>query len=214
MIETLVAKRKRALKIYSFLKSAYPNSKCPLYYIAAHELLVAIILSEYSTYEQVNIVTKTLFKKYHSLKDFAYCNIGSLVEDIHSTGNQNEKAEKIKQACLIIIDQHNGVVPYSLGDLLGLPGIGRETAKCIMGEIYNIPTIMIDTHMVRIMKLLGLTRGNNLRIIESEVMDTFEKKVWLKLSHLINHHGSAVCTERKPHCKACVINKLCPSSHV
>tara|TARA_B100001013_G_scaffold343314_1_gene270791 strand:- start:582 stop:1226 length:645 start_codon:yes stop_codon:yes gene_type:complete len=214
LIETLVAKRKRALKIYSFLKSAYPNSKCPLYYIAAHDLLVAIILSEHSTYEQVNIVTKTLFKKYHSLKDFAYCNIGSLAEDIHSTGNQNEKAEKIKQACLIIIDQHNGVVPYSLGDLLGLPGIGRETAKCIMGEIYNIPTIVIDTRMVRIMKLLGLTKSNDPKKIESDIMGAFEKKVWLKLSHLINDHGRAVCVERIPHCKACVINQLCPSSYV
>ena len=115
---------------------------------------------------------------------------------------------------MIIVEQYSGVVPSSIDDLLGLPGVGKETAKCIMGEIYNIPTIMIDTHMVRIMKLLGLTRGNNLKIIESEVMDTFEKKVWLKLSHLINHHGRAVCTERKPHCKACVINKLCPSSHV
>ena len=214
MIETLVRKKQRASKIFSLLKRKYPYSKYHLYYTSPHELLIANILSDDCTRERVNTVAKKLFNKYHSPIDFAYCNLDSLAEDIRSTGNQNEKANKIKQACLIIVEQYSGVVPSSIDDLLGLPGVGKETAKCIMGEIYNIPTIMIDTHMVRIMKLLGLTRGNNLRIIESEVMDTFEKKVWLKLSHLINHHGSAVCTERKPHCKACVINKLCPSSHV
>ncbi len=214
MIETLVRKKQRASRIYSLLKRTYPYSKYYLYYTSPHELLVANILSDHCTRERVNTVTKKLFNKYHSPIDFAYCNLDSLVEDIHSTGNQNEKAKKIKQACLIIVEQYSGVVPCSIDDLLGLPGVGKETAKCIMGEIYNIPTIMIDTHMVRIMKLLGLTRGNNLRIIESEVMDTFEKKDWVKLSHLINDHGGAVCTKRKPHCKACVINKLCPSSYV
>ena len=214
MIETLVRKKQRASKIFSLLKRKYPYSKYRLYYTSSHELLVANILSDNCTRERVNTVTKKLFNKYHSPIDFAYCNLDSLAEDIHSTGNQNEKANKIKQACLIIVEQYSRVVPSSIDDLLGLPGVGKETAKCIMGEIYNIPTIMIDTHMVRIMKLLGLTRGNNLRIIESEVMDTFEKKVWLKLFHLINHHGRVVCTERKPHCKACVIKKLCPSSHV
>ncbi len=214
MIETLVRKKQRASKIYSLLKRTYPYSKHYLYYTSPHELLVANILSDQCTRERVNTVTKKLFNKYHSPIDFAYCNLDSLAEDIHSTGNQNEKANKIKQACLIIVEHYSGVVPSNIDDLLGLSGVGKETAKCIMGEIYNIPTIMIDTHMVRIMKLLGLTRGNNSKIIESEVMDTFEKKVWLKLSHLINDHGSAVCVARKPHCKACVINKLCPSSYV
>ena len=214
MIETLVRKKQRASKIFSLLKRKYPYSKYHLYYTSPHELLVANILSDHCTRERVNTVTKKLFNKYHSSIDFAYCNLDSLAEDIRSTGNQNNKAKKIKKACRIIVEKYSGVVPCSIDDLLDLPGVGKETAKCIMGEIYNIPTIMIDTHMVRIMKLLGLTRGNNPKIIESEVMDTFEKKVWLKLFHLINHHGRVVCTERKPHCKACVINKLCPSSHV
>ena len=214
MIETLVRKKQRASKIFSLLKRKYPYSKYRLYYTSSHELLVANILSDNCTRERVNTVTKKLFNKYHSPIDFAYCDLDSLAEDIHSTGNQNEKANKIKQACLIIVEQYSRVLPSSIDDLLGLPGVGKETAKCIMGEIYNIPTIAIDTQMMRIMKLLGLTRGNDPKKIESEVMGTFEKKVWVKLSHLINDHGSAVCTERKPHCKACVINKLCPSSHV
>ena len=214
MIETLVRKKQRASKSYSLLKSAYPNAQSPLYYTAPHELLVANLLLDYCTRERVNSVTKKLFNKYHSPIDFAYCNLDSLAEDIHSTGNQNEKANKIKQACLIIVEQYSGVVPSSIDDLLGLPGVGKETAKCIMGEIYNIPTIVIDSQMVRIMKLLGLTRNNDSKKIELEIMNTFEKKVLLKLSHLINDHGRTVCVDRKPHCEACVINKLCPSSYV
>ena len=214
MIETLVRKKQRASKIFSLLKRKYPYSKYHLYYTSPHELLVANILSDHCKRERVNAVAKKLFNKYHSSIDFAYCNLDSLAEDIRSTGNQNNKAKKIKKACLIIVEKYSGVVPCSIDDLLDLPGVGKETAKCIMGEIYNIPTIMIDTHMVRIMKLLGLTRGNNPKIIESEVMDIFEKKVWLKLSHLINDHGRAICAERAPDCKACVINKLCPSSYV
>jgi len=214
LIETLVRKKQRASKIYSLLKRTYPYSKYYLYYTSPHELLVANLLSDHCTHERVNTVTKKLFNKYHSPIDFAYCNLDSLVADIHSTGNQNEKAEEIKQASLIIFEKYSGVVPCSIDDLLGLPGVGKETAKCIMGEIYNIPTIVIDTQMMRIMKLLGLTRSNDPKKIESEIMETFEKKVWLKLSHLINDHGRAICAERAPDCKACVINKLCPSSYV
>lgn len=214
MIEPLVRKKQRASKIYSLLKRIYPYSKYYLYYTSPHELLVANLLSDHCTRERVNIVSKKLFNKYDSLIDFAYCNIDSLVEDIHSTGNQNEKAEKIKQACLIIVEQYSGVVPCSIDDLLNLPGVGKQIAKCIMSEIYNIPTIVIDTRMVRIMKLLGLTRSNDPKKIESDIMGAFEKKVWLKLSHLINDHGRAVCVERRPHCRACVINQLCPSSYV
>ena len=214
MIETLVRKKQRASKIFSLLKRKYPYSKYHLYYTSPHELLVANILSDHCTRERVNTVTKKLFNKYHSSIDFAYCNLDSLAEDIRSTGNQNNKAKIIKKACLIIVEKYSGVVPCSIDDLLDLPGVGKETAKCIMGEIYNIPTIVIDSQMVRIMKLLGLTRNNDSKKIELEIMNTFEKKVLLKLSHLINDHGRAICTERIPHCKACVINKLCPSSYV
>ena len=214
MIETLVRKKQRASKIFSLLKRKYPYSKYHLYYTSPHELLVANILSDHCTRERVNTVAKKLFNKYHSSIDFAYCNLDSLAEDIRSTGNQNNKAKKIKKACYIIVEKYNGVVPCSIDDLLGLPGVGKETAKCIMGEIYNVPTILIDSHMVRIMKLLGFTRSNDPKKIETEIIDTFEKKIWMKLSYLINDHGTAVCVDRKPHCKACVINKLCPSSNV
>tara|TARA_B100000959_G_scaffold227529_1_gene242510 strand:+ start:207 stop:851 length:645 start_codon:yes stop_codon:yes gene_type:complete len=214
LIETLVRKKQRASKIFSLLKRKYPYSKYHLYYTSPHELLIANILSDDCTRERVNTVAKKLFNKYHSPIDFAYCNLDSLAEDIRSTGNQNNKAKKIKKACLIIIEKYSGVVPCSIDDLLGLPGVEKETAKCIMGEIYNVPTIVIDSQMARIMKLLGLTRNNDSKKVELEIMNTFEKKVLLKLSHLINDHGKTVCVDMKPHCEACVINKLCPSSYV
>ena len=156
MIETLVRKKQRASKIFSLLKRKYPYSKYHLYYTSPHELLVANILSYDCTRERVNTVAKKLFNKYHSPIDFAYCNLDSLAEDIRSTGNQNNKAKKIKKACLIIVEKYSGVVPCSIDDLLGLPGVEKETAKCIMGEIYNVPTIVIDSQLARIMKLLGL----------------------------------------------------------
>ena len=185
MIEALVKKRDRASKIYSLLKEEYPNSKCSLHYTTPHELLVATILSAQCTDDRVNMVTKHLFKKYHSPKDFAYCNLDSLSEDIHSCGYHNQKAKNIQGASLIIVEEHKCVVPSSLDELVALPGVGRKTANCVLGEIYNVPSMVVDTHMVRIMNLLGFTRSNGPKKIEPDIMDAFEEKVWIKLFHML-----------------------------
>ena len=214
MIETLAKKRDRASKIYSLLKEEYPNSKCSLHYTTPHELLVATILSAQCTDDRVNMVTKHLFKKYHSPKDFAYCNLESLSEDIHSCGYYNQKAKNIQGASLIIVEEHKCVVPSSLDELVALPGVGRKTANCVLGEIYNVPSMVIDTHMVRIMNLLGFTRNKDPKKIELEIMKLFEEKIWVKLTHMIIDHGRAICIARQPQCGACVLNKLCPSSDV
>ena len=214
MIETLAKKRDRASKIYSLLKKEYPNSKCSLHYTTPHELLVATILSAQCTDDRVNMVTKHLFKKYHSPKDFAYCNLESLSEDIHSCGYYNQKAKNIQGASLIIVEEHKCVVPSSLDELVALPGVGRKTANCVLGEIYNVPSMVIDTHMVRIMNLLGFTRNKDPKKIELEIMKLFEEKIWVKLTHLIIDHGRAICIARRPQCGACVLSKLCPSSDV
>ena len=214
MIETLAKKRDRASKIYSLLKKEHPNSKCSLHYTTPHELLVATILSAQCTDDRVNMVTKHLFKKYHSPKDFAYCNLESLSEDIHSCGYHNQKAKNIQGASLIIVEEHKCVVPSSLDELVALPGVGRKTANCVLGEIYNIPSMVIDTHMVRIMNLLGFTRNKDPKKIELEIMKLFEEKIWVKLTHMIIDHGRAICIARRPQCGACVLSKLCPSSDV
>ena len=214
MIEALVKKRDRASKIYSLLKEEYPNSKCSLHYTTPHELLVATILSAQCTDDRVNMVTKHLFKKYHSPKDFAYCNLDSLSEDIHSCGYHNQKAKNIQGASLIIVEEHKCVVPSSLDELVALPGVGRKTANCVLGEIYNVPSMVVDTHMVRIMNLLGFTRNKDPKKIELEIMKLFEEKIWVKLTHMIIDHGSAICIARRPQCGACILSRLCPSSDV
>ncbi len=213
MIETLVKKQQRASKIYTLLVSAYPDGgKCFLNYSFPHELLVASILLKNCSYKLVNVVSKYLFNKYHSAKDFAYCNNDSLIEDISNINNHNEKAENIKQACLDIVQKHNSVVPHSYDDLVVLPGVDHTTGKLLISEIYNIPTVVIETHMFRIMRLLGFTRSDDIMNIEKDIVKVFNENIWLRLTYLVVDHGKSVCHKIKPKCERCILNRLCPSS--
>jgi len=211
MGETNNEKLKRVKKITELLYQAYPESKCSLNYKNAHELLVATILSAQCTDHRVNIVTGNLFKKYESLEDFAYCDITALSMDIHSCGYHNQKAKSIQGSSLMILEEFNRKVPHSMEDLIRLPGVGRKTANCILGEIYGIPSMVIDTHMIRIMNLLGLTKGKDAKKIEFNLMLIFNKDDWVKLTHMIIDHGRAVCIARRPKCNDCVLKALCPS---
>jgi len=204
-------KLKRVKKITELLYQAYPESKCSLNYKNAHELLVATILSAQCTDHRVNIVTGNLFKKYEDMEDFAYCDITALSMDIHSCGYHNQKAKSIQGSSLMILEEYNGKVPHSMEDLIRLPGVGRKTANCILGEIYGIPSMVIDTHMIRIMNLLGLTKGKDAKKIEFNLMLIFNKDDWVKLTHMIIDHGRAVCIARRPKCNDCVLKALCPS---
>ena len=204
-------KLKRVKKITELLYQAYPESKCSLNYKNAHELLVATILSAQCTDHRVNIVTGNLFKKYEDMDDFAYCDITALSMDIHSCGYHNQKAKSIQGSSLMILEEFNRKVPHSMEDLIRLPGVGRKTANCILGEIYGIPSMVIDTHMIRIMNLLELTKGKDAKKIEFNLMLIFNKDDWVKLTHMIIDHGRAVCIARRPKCNDCVLKALCPS---
>jgi endonuclease-3 len=109
------------------------------------------------------------------------------------------------------VEEHNGDVPDSMEELIKLPGVGRKTANCILGEYYGQPSVVIDTHMVRIMNLLDFTKSKEPKKIEFELMDIFKKNDWVKLTHLIIDHGRAVCIARSPQCSKCVLSDLCPS---
>ena len=148
MRETKIEKKFRAQKVVEVLKRNYPDSKCSLNYSSPHELLIATILSAQCTDHRVNQVTQNLFKKYSSPSDFAYCDVSLLVKDIHSCGYHNQKARNIQSASLMIVEEYNGQVPNNLADLVNLPGVGRKTANCVLGEIYNVPSMVIDTHTV------------------------------------------------------------------
>ena len=214
MRESKVKKQERAEEIVSRLRALYPDSKCSLNYKSAHELLVATILSAQCTDHRVNIVTKALFQKYRTPSDFAYCSVTVLAKDIHSCGYHNQKAKSIQGSSLKIVEEHDEIVPNSLNELVTLPGVGRKTANCVLGEIYNVPSMVIDTHMIRIMGLLNFTKTKDAKQIELDMMGIFDKKDWVNLTHLVIDHGRAVCIARRPQCGDCVLVDICPSSEI
>ena len=214
MRESKVKKKKRAEEIVTRLRALYPDSKCSLSYKSAHELLVATILSAQCTDHRVNIVPKDLFQKYRTPTDFAYCSVMDLAKDIHSCGYHNQKAKNIQGSSLKIVEKHDGIVPGNLNELVALPGVGRKTANCVLGEIYNVPSMVIDTHMIRIMGLFNFTRTKDAKQIELEMMEIFDEKDWVNLTHMVIDHGRAVCIARRPQCSDCVLVDLCPSSSI
>ena len=175
MRESKAKKIVRATEIVSRLFLEYPNSKCSLNYSSAHELLMATILSAQCTDHRVNMVTKNLFLTYQNPADFAYSDLGKLATHIHSCGYHNQKARSLQGASLKIVEEYDGKVPQTLEELIKLPGVGRKTANCVLGEIYNLPSMVIDTHMVRIMGLLGFTKTRDAKKIEFEIMDIFQE---------------------------------------
>jgi len=212
MAQIIATERKRAAKIVERLNIEYPNAKCSLNYKTTHQLLVATILSAQCTDKRVNQITPKLFKKYKNIESFAYCSVEDLAHDIHSAGYHNSKARSIQGSALKIVEENNGQIPTNMKDLVCLPGVGRKTANCVLGECFNVPSMVIDTHMIRIMNLLGLSKTKNAVKMEFELMEIFNKKDWVKLTHLIIEHGRAVCIARRPQCDKCVLADLCPSA--
>lgn len=212
--ESQQSKRERMVQVIDRLKKEYPSAKCSLDYRDAHQLLVSTILSAQCTDKRVNMVTPGLFNKYKTVAAFAYCDVNELSEDIRSTGYHNQKAKSIQGTSLMIQEEYEGEVPSTMEDLLQLPGVGRKTANCVLGTVFNVPSMVIDTHMVRIMNLLGFTQKKNPVNIEFEIVDIAEEKNWVILTHLIIEHGRNVCIARRPQCSDCCLSDICPSSLV
>ena len=212
--ESQQSTRERMVQVIDRLKKEYPSAKCSLDYRDAHQLLVSTILSAQCTDKRVNMVTPGLFNKYKTVAAFAYCDVNELSEDIRSTGYHNQKAKSIQGTSLMIQEEYEGEVPSTMEDLLQLPGVGRKTANCVLGTVFNVPSMVIDTHMVRIMNLLGFTQKKNPVNIEFEIVDIAEEKNWVILTHLIIEHGRNVCIARRPQCSDCCLSDICPSSLV
>lgn len=205
-------KKERMKTVIKRLRDEYPLAECSLTYKSPHQLLVSTILSAQCTDERVNQVTQSLFEKYSTVKDFAYANVEELAEDIHSCGYHNQKARAIKGTSLVIWEEYGGRVPNTMKDLLRMPGVGRKTANCVLGTAYGIPGVVIDTHMVRIMGLLGFTDSKNPIMIEREIMEIAPRDDWIDLTHLIIEHGRKICVARRPNCQNCLLSDICPSS--
>ena len=211
--ESLKDKISRAKKIVKALKTAYPEAKCSLNFKNIHQLMVATILSAQCTDERVNIVTKNLFKKYTSVKDFAGVDIKQLEKDIHSTGFYKNKAKSIKKSAQQLLEYYEGNMPRTLDELVTLAGVGRKTGSVVLGAGYGLTEgVVVDTHVIRISNLLKLTNHKDALKIEKELMGILPKKDWIIFTHLMIDHGRAVCIARRPDCANCALNKLCPSA--
>jgi len=212
MTQNKAVESARAKEVVRLLKKRYAASKCSLNYSNPHELLVATILSAQCTDHRVNQVLPGLFKKYSSIEAFAFANLNELSQDIYSCGYHNQKAKSIQGSSFAILNDHAGEIPQTMEELIKLPGVGRKTANCILGECFNIPSMVIDTHMIRIMNLLQFTSSKNPKIIELDLMDIFDKRDWVKLTHMIIDHGREICIARHPKCDQCVLYEQCPSA--
>ena len=200
-------------KIFSLLKKQYLNARCALNYKNPLELLIATILSAQCTDQRVNKVTKILFKKYKSVKDYAGTSIKKFEKDIYSTGFYRNKAKNIIGACNIIDRKYCGKVPKGFDELLKLPGVARKTANCVMGTAFSVPSgIVVDTHVSRITQRLGLTKNTDPNKIEQDLMKIVPKSEWIMFSHRLISHGRKVCDARRPKCEICMLKKLCPSA--
>ena len=203
--------KERAKKIFSLLSKEYPKVEIALEFVNPFQLLIATILSAQCTDERVNIVTKDLFKKYKTPKDFVTVNSKELEKDIFSTGFYRQKAKSIKACCKELIDKHTGQVPADFEDLIKLPGVGRKTASVIAGNAFGIPAIAVDTHVKRLSNLLGFIKSEDPEKIETRLKELLPEKNWVDSSHLLVTHGRKICIARRPKCLECVLGDLCPS---
>jgi endonuclease-3 len=201
----------RALKIFNILKEEYPDVKPALEYSSPFELLIATILSAQCTDERVNIVTKELFKKYRSPKDYLKVEIEELEKDIFSTGFYKQKAKSIKNCCEVLVNEYGGKVPNDFDNLTKLPGVGRKTASVVAGNAFGIPAIAVDTHVKRLSNLLGFVETDNPDKIEVALKELLPENYWINSSHWLATHGRRICKAKKPKCNECVINEFCPS---
>lgn len=191
----------------------YPDAECSLDHQSPLELLISTILSAQCTDECVNQVTETLFRKYHTPEDYLRVPQEELEQDIYPTGFFRNKAKAIRGACRRILDEHGGEVPRTMVELLMLPGVARKTANVVLGSAFGITEgVVVDTHVQRLSRLLGLSRETTPEKIERDLMAAFPREAWTRLSHQLILHGRQVCSARKPNCPACALNDICPSA--
>jgi endonuclease-3 len=206
-------KQERALEIVSRLKQMYPKAKCSLDFTGPFELLIATILSAQSTDVRVNIVTKSLFRKYPGPAEFANASQPAMEKDVRQTGFFRNKAKAVIGVGKAIMERHGGEVPRTMEELTALPGVGRKTANVVLSNAFKTPAgIVVDTHVTRVSGRLGLTSNSEAEKIEQDLMLLIPKKEWTSFSHRLIDHGRAICIARKPKCSECRLNELCPSA--
>lgn len=207
------AAAERVRQILPILKKTYPNAGTALAYGNPLELLIATILSAQCTDARVNMVTKDLFKKYRSADDWVRADLKEIEQDIKSCGFYHNKAVSIQGASRKILEDYGGKVPRTMDELVTLPGVGRKTANCVLGNAYGQPAIMCDTHVIRLSRRLQLSPNSDPVKLEFDLADIVPKEDWTLFCHLLISHGRAICKARKPECPVCPIAKHCPAAN-
>jgi endonuclease-3 len=209
--KTIETRRQRVSVVLPLLEQTYPNAACSLDYTSPLELLVATILSAQCTDARVNIVTKTLFKKYRTAADYANVPQEMLEADIKTTGFYRAKAKSIRAMAAALVAEHGGVVPKTMEQLNALAGVGRKTANVVLGNAFNINVgVTVDTHVTRLSQRLGLTKHTDAVKIEQDLIPIVPQEKWCEWSHLLIAHGREICKAIKPRCPECPLLPHCP----
>ena len=208
----LESREAQAQAVVDRLHEEYPDSTISLNYTNRLELLVAVVLSAQCTDERVNAVTEELFETYQSPEDFAAASEEQLAEDIYGITFHNNKGGYLKGIGEQIVDEHDGEVPDTMADLTDLPGVGRKTANVVLQHGHDIVEgIVVDTHVQRLSRRLGLTEKARPEAIEQDLLEIVPEAEWQQFTHLLIDHGRAVCGARSADCADCVLSDLCPS---
>jgi endonuclease III len=206
------AERTRARQIVAILRQTYPDAKCSLNFTSPLELLVATILAAQCTDERVNATTEKLFQKYHTPADYAAAPLEQLEQDLKSIVFYRNKAKNIQAMARLLVQDYGSEVPPGMSDLLRLPGVARKTANVVQGNAFHhVEGVVVDTHVSRISRRLGLTKEDDPPKIERDLMAIIDQPDWLDLSHMLIYHGRAVCKAPTPTCPGCVLLDLCPT---
>ena len=208
-------RKARAAEVHRRLREQYPDARVELDFNNAFELLIATILAAQSTDQRVNIVTKSLFRKYPDPHAFANADQTEMETAVKQTGFFRNKAKAVINCSKALVERHGGEVPRTMEELVELPGVGRKTANVILGNAYGINAgVIVDTHVTRLSGRLGFTKRADPVEIERDLMKIVPRDEWTKFANHLILHGRRVCIARKPDCPNCVVNDICPSSQL
>ena len=212
MGEPLEPRRDQAVEVVDRLETAYPDSTISLQYESQLQLLISVVLSAQCTDERVNKVTEELYRTYETAEDFANADEEQLAEEIYGITFHNSKAGYLKSIGEDIVEKHNGEVPDTMEELTELSGVGRKTANVVLQHAQDVVEgIVVDTHVQRISRRLGLTEEERPEAIEQDLLEFVPRRNWQQFTHLFIDHGRAVCTARNPDCGDCELADICPS---
>ncbi len=211
--ESNAAKRARARRLIRQLEQAYPDATIALRFTTPLELLVATILAAQCTDERVNQVTTTLFRTYTTPGDYARADPATFEGEIRSTGFFRAKTRAVIGMARALVERHRGEVPRTLEELTALPGVGRKTANVVLGNVFGVPGIAVDTHVFRVSQRLGLAKADDPDQVEAQLAEVIPRPQWTRFCHLLQAHGRRVCRAPTPECPVCPVRELCPWPH-